>query len=68
MKRLAAAIALGCFLSITTLAGDIPSVPGPQPSPAAGEIPSVPGDIATPGIADQLSEEALSALLGFLSF
>jgi hypothetical protein len=65
MKRILAAIAIACFLSSAAFAGDIPSVPGPQPPPsgstAPGEIPSVP-------FAEGVSSEALTTLLSALTF
>ena len=77
MNRLLMTLVFTCALCCSASAGDIPSVNAPAPPPpgqsssstsALGDIPSVPGDIATPGIASQLSDEALNALLGFVSF
>jgi hypothetical protein len=67
MKRFLMVIALGFALSITVLAGDIPSVPGPQPSSQGMTINPSP-DIPSVEAADQLSSDALSALLAALSF
>lgn len=73
MKRLVMTFGLTCVLSISTLAGNIPTVPGPPPSPqgtrnatSPGQIPTVPGDVPTGGSAEQLSSTALSALLTVL--
>ena len=33
MKRVVAALALSCLLSVSAFAGDVPSVPAPQPPP-----------------------------------
>ena len=80
MKRLFMTLVLTCALCCAASAGDIPSVNAPVPPPPGqsssgtsvlGEIPSVPGDIPTLGVAEQLSDEALTALLqslGLLSF
>lgn len=77
MKKIFMTLVLTCALCCAASAGDIPSVNAPVPPPpgqsssttsALGEIPSVNGDIPTLGIAAQLSDEALNALLGFLSF
>lgn len=71
MKRFLTAMALACVLSMSALAGEIPtsgspsppSVPtGGMPSPAQSETPT-PGDLPTSGIADHVSDAALSAFL-----
>lgn len=42
MKRLLLTIALTCLLSVSTLAGDIPSIGNaPTPPPVPGDIPSI---------------------------
>jgi hypothetical protein len=66
MKRFMVSTGLMCLLSISTLAGEIPSVPGPQPPPPG--IASAPGDIPISGIAAELSSEALDTLLAALTF
>ena len=72
MKRFLITIALTCALSSSVLAGEIPSVGAPAPAPSGttqtspGEIP--PGDVPTVGVAEQVSSDALSALLSVLSF
>ena len=80
MKRIFMTLALTCALCCSASAGEIPSVNAPAPPPpgqstsgtsALGEIPSVPGDIPSVNVAEQLSNETLTALLqalGFLSF
>lgn len=49
MKRVAMAVALACVLSVTALAGDVPSTDSPAPPP--GDIhttdPTSPGDVPT---------------------
>jgi hypothetical protein len=74
MKRFLMTVALTCLLSSSALAGDVPTVGTPQPpnqttaTPiSTGDTPSVLGDMSTDGSADQISGEALSALLAVLS-
>ena len=74
MKHVLAAIALSCLLSVPTLAGDIPTDGLPSPAPngttqaSSGKNPTPPGDVPTVGVPEQLSSDALSALLSVLSF
>jgi hypothetical protein len=68
MKRFAAALGVVCLISFSVLAGDIPTLGAPQPASTATEVELKPGDIPSGGVASQLSDEALNALLGFLSF
>lgn len=71
MKRLLIAIALTCVLSSSALAGDIPSVGAPSPAPAGASQTSIspsPGEIPTSGLAEQIPDAALSALLSVFSF
>jgi hypothetical protein len=70
MKRLLMTIAFTCAVSSSALAGDIPSVgsPAPAPNPPKAAISPAPGEIPTSGVVDQLSSDALSALLTALSF
>ena len=60
MNRFFKSIVLTCVLTVSAFAGQIPSVPAPEPQPSPttspGEIPS--------GMAEQFSSEALSTLLG----
>jgi hypothetical protein len=53
MKRFLMVIALTCLLSVSALAGDIPSVGGATPAPTYGQLdtPPAPGDIQMPGMA-----------------
>jgi hypothetical protein len=77
MKRFLAAMALACVLSVSALAGDVPTsgfAPSPPPpqtanatsfgetSASAGEIP--PGDLAQPTIADEVILNVLEILSG----
>jgi hypothetical protein len=68
MKRFFVAIALASVLSSTVLAGDIPSVPGPQPPPQGIATSTSPGDIPSGGATEQFSSDSLSALLAALGF
>jgi hypothetical protein len=70
MKQFLPSVVLTGVFCVSTLAGEIPSVPGPQPSGAQSSA-SFGGDIPSggkPSIADPLSvsEVALSALLTVL--
>jgi hypothetical protein len=68
MKRLLAPMALTCVLSVSALAGDIPTLGAPQPAPAQTTTTTSPGDVPTVGTAEQVSDAALSALLTVLGF
>jgi len=65
MHRFLKIMLLICVLTVSASAGQIPSVPGPEPQPSPN---TAPGDIPSGGIAEQLSDEALSTLLGSLGF
>jgi hypothetical protein len=73
MKRLLMAVALVCFIACTTLAGDVPTVGLPQPLPNTtssapkGDL-SNSGEIPSGGSANNLSADALSALLSVLGY
>jgi hypothetical protein len=76
MKRVLAAIALACAFSVSAVAGDVPTSGFTSAEPtdptqttgatSPGEIPSVPGDVPTSGFQQQISDEALTALLSML--
>jgi hypothetical protein len=66
MKRLLVTIALTCVLSSSGLAGDIPSVGVAAPI-APTQTTTRLGDISTSGIADEISDAMLSAVLTVLS-
>ncbi len=70
MKRFLITIALTCALFSSAFAGDIPSVGAPTPASngTSETISTSPGDIPTLGKAEQLTSDALSALLSVLSF
>jgi hypothetical protein len=65
MKRLVIAVALGCSLSGTALAGEIPSTdfapPPPQSAALAGIVPT--SDSASPGEVPTSDLEVLLAIL-----
>jgi hypothetical protein len=63
MKRFLMATAIACALSVTTLAGDIPSDGAPQPPPPQTTSPTLLGEIPSDGGARSLSAAAISALL-----
>ena len=66
MKRFVITMALTCALSCSALAGNIPSDGSPAPAPnGSGQTATTtsPGQIPTDGIAGQISDAALSALL-----
>lgn len=70
MKRFVMTIALTCVLSISASAGLIPTVGAPDPPPPAGVAQATsetsPGQVPTGGVADQVSDAALSGLLAVL--
>ena len=69
MKRIVMAITLSCVLSGLALAGEVPSVvPAPPQSGGLQSTSTSPGEIPTVGVAEQLSSDALSALLSVLGF
>jgi hypothetical protein len=74
MKRVVSVLALSCLLSVSAFAGDVPSVPAPQPPPdqIQGQAMTRPSDISTTSDYDELSSksivEALQAILGLLAF
>ena len=63
MKCLAIAIALTCFLAGSTLAGDIPTVPGPPPPAPAPAATN--GDMGGGGFAQQITDEIVLAIFGY---
>jgi hypothetical protein len=66
MKRFAMTLVLASFLSSAAVAGEIPSVGAPAPPPSGGTqttISTEPGNIPSDGLAGQISDAALSALL-----
>lgn len=71
MKRLLMAAVLACALSVSALAGEVPTdgSASPQPPDAATQTTTVtaPGDVPTDSVAEQETDSTLAALLGILS-
>jgi hypothetical protein len=71
MKRFVTSVALACVVCLPVFAGDVPTVGAPAPPPGPNGMSSngrsLAGDIPSVGFADQISNEALSALLTALS-
>ncbi len=69
MKRLLRTIFLTILIPVSASAGDIPISDSPSPPPPQGITSSIaPGDIPISDVSDQLSLEALSALLSALGY
>ena len=71
MKRYLMAFALTGLLAVSTLAGDISTSGAPAPASngtSETTTSTSPGDIPSGGKAEELSSDALSALLAVLSF
>lgn len=75
MKRFLVATALACVLSVSALAGELPTAgltatqPGDVPTggvSSTGPTEMSTGDLPTGGFTDQVSDAALSALLSVL--
>jgi uncharacterized protein YdeI (BOF family) len=67
MKRFLMATAIACALSITTVAGEIPSDGAPRPQSQQTTSPTLVGEIPTIDKAQSLSDAALSVILTALS-
>lgn len=63
MKRFSVAFALTVLVSVSALAGEIPTMGAPQPQPHQTTSPTVLGDIPSDGGALSVSEAAVAALL-----
>ena len=65
MKRFLTALTLTCVFSISTLAGDIPTVglnsPAPEETTPATST-NAPGEIPTSGFTDEMSDPILSLI------
>jgi hypothetical protein len=66
MKRFFAALALASLLSVSVLAGEIPTLGTPQPPPQGISDSTSPGEIPTLGLSEQLSKATVSVLLTVL--
>lgn len=70
MKRLVAVGFLICTVSVSTLAGNIPTsdvVPPPPPPPGAAQGVNGPGEIPTGGFAQTITDEFLLAIFGMFA-
>ena len=65
MKCFAIAIVLTCLLASSTVAGDIPTVPGPPPPTPTPASACVDGDESAGGFAQQITDEIVRAIFGF---
>jgi hypothetical protein len=71
MKRLLMAATIACALSMTSMAGEIPSGGAPQPQPQPTASSTVLGEIPTSGEAQPITDAAIFAILtalGLASF
>jgi hypothetical protein len=71
VNRFLTILTLGCILSISVVAGEIPTSGSPAPAPngtAGATTTTAPSDVPTVSEAEVLSSDALSALLSVLSF
>ena len=63
IRQLFPAVALTCALSLTVIAGEIPTSGAPQPPPPQTSSTASLGEIPTDGEAITISDAALSALM-----
>jgi hypothetical protein len=49
MKRLLVVLTLTCVLSVSAMAGDIPTIGAPSPAPTPNGMTAEPGDMPTVG-------------------
>lgn len=63
MKRVIAAVAVIVSVSMSTFAGEIPTMGAPTPPPQQTTTSTNPGEIPTDGAAITISDVALSALM-----
>jgi hypothetical protein len=70
MKRFVMTVALACVLSVSALAGEVPTGGAPDPPAPEGTTQTTnetsPGEIPISGYAEQISDAALSGLLAVL--
>lgn len=62
MKRFLVAMALASVLSISSLAGEIPTSGLTAPPPDETATPTAPGDIPSVGFTQEISEAALTLI------
>ena len=63
MKRLLMTVAIACALSVTSMAGEIPSGGAPTPPPQQTASTVVLGEKPTSGAPQSISDAALTALM-----
>jgi hypothetical protein len=71
VKRFLIVTTLTCALSVSAMAGEIPTSGSPTPAPSGTTQTTTttsPSDIPTDGSAEQVSDTALSTLLTVLGF
>jgi hypothetical protein len=74
MKRVVSVLALSCVLSVSAFAGDVPSVPGPQPPPDQLQGQTITGvsNLSPTNDSEEATAraivEALQAMLSLLAF
>lgn len=63
MKRFLGAIALACVLSVSALAGELPTGGAPSPAPnGTTQTTTAPGDLLTGGVASPNGETETNAI------
>lgn len=67
MKCFAMAIALTCLMAVSTVAGDIPMVPGPPPPAPPAPLANTDGDMGAGGFAEQITDEFVLAIFGIFA-
>ena len=60
MKRFLAAMALACVISVSSLAGEIPTAGITSPAPDGTTTATTPGDVPTSGVASPSGETETS--------
>lgn len=66
MNRYLTTVVLALALSMSAFAGEIPSVPGPPPTPAAPSA-NVDGDMGAGGFTEQITDEIVLAIFGIFA-
>ena len=66
MNRYLTTVVLALALSMSAFAGEIPSVPGPPPTPAAPSA-NVEGDMGAGGFTEQITDEIVLAIFGIFA-
>jgi|ERR1051325_34815 hypothetical protein len=63
MKRFLVTLTLTCVLSVSAMAGSIPTCGAPEPAPGETQTPPAPGDTQGPSIAATVIETILSLVV-----